>query len=257
MTNSNTADGNHHDWFIDNDAADDNDYGWFMTDSEAAADDDCGWLTDNDCGNKSFDEYDWFVTDSDATDGDDYGCFVTNSDAADDDDCGWLMDNDCVNKSIDESMGTGLTMACSEIDTLEDAPFYIGKEEGFCTSENAHASDVNEIDSGDDDGDCNDSLLVNDCVHQGEDESIGKALPMVVSYEADTFGDISSYYVLEEWLCTPKRREADTLDTILYHPLYLSALLTILAHRPTKRDSKLSKTLPCSHSQEAMPTIDA
>ena len=160
-------------------------------------------------------------------------------------------------KSVDESIVTGLTMACSEVDTLEDVSFHIGEEDGFCISGKAHDSDVSEIDNGDYGDECNDSLLFNDCVHQDEDESIGKALLMMASSEIDTFSNVSSYCGKEEGLYTPKRREADILDTILYHPLYLSALLTILAHRPIKRDSKLSRTLPCSHSQEEMPIICA
>eukprot|EP00579_Thalassiosira_antarctica_P008087 CAMPEP_0201891532 /NCGR_PEP_ID=MMETSP0902-20130614/34642_1 /ASSEMBLY_ACC=CAM_ASM_000551 /TAXON_ID=420261 /ORGANISM="Thalassiosira antarctica, Strain CCMP982" /LENGTH=198 /DNA_ID=CAMNT_0048422763 /DNA_START=76 /DNA_END=669 /DNA_ORIENTATION=+ len=151
-----------------------------------------------------------------------------------DDDGDWSLDNESANHCVDESMAAGLTMVCSEIDTLEDASFYIGdEEEGFCILENSHDNDVSEIDSGDDDDDCNDLLLINDCAHQGEDQSIKK--PLSRSISSDTLDTVLS---------------SDSLDTILYHPIYLSALLTIMAHRPSKRDSTFSKTLPCSQSQE-------
>jgi len=220
-----------------------------VTDSEAdddKDDDDGYWFFDNESANQKEKVHERMVADSEHDAFDDISLYVgkekgffssdsvydslisvTNRDAADDDGYGWFLDNECVSKSVDESMVTGLTMACSEIDTLENVSFYIRKEEGFCISEKAHDSNVSEIDSGVDDDDCNDSLLVNDCVHQGEDESIGKALSMVASSKADTFGDVSLYCGKEEGLCTPKRREAhgvissDTLDTI-------STLLTIL-----------------------------
>mmetsp|Transcript_38041 Transcript_38041/g.62171 ORF Transcript_38041/g.62171 Transcript_38041/m.62171 type:complete len:261 (-) Transcript_38041:24-806(-) len=218
------------------------------TDSEAD-DDDCDWLLDDESDDQCVDEIigeTLKIDDSEQDTCDDISYFCigdeeegfctsesvydsdiseTDSEADYDDDDDWLLDNECGNKSVDESVVTGLTMACSDMDSLEDASFYICKEEGFCISENAYDSDISEIHSCDDDNDCNDSLLV-----RCEKEE--------VSY-------------------TPKRREADTLDTILYHPLYLSAILTILAHRSTQSDSRVFKTLPCSYSQEEMPIIDA
>mmetsp|Transcript_11421 Transcript_11421/g.20087 ORF Transcript_11421/g.20087 Transcript_11421/m.20087 type:complete len:269 (+) Transcript_11421:146-952(+) len=232
-----------------------------VTDSEAdddKDDDDGYWFFDNESANQKEKVHERMVADSEHDAFDDISLYVgkekgffssdsvydslisvTNRDAADDDGYGWFLDNECVSKSVDESMVTGLTMACSEIDTLEDASFYIGdEEEGFCILENSHDNDVSEIDSGDDDDDCNDLLLINDCAHQGEDQSIKK--PLSRSISSDTLDTVLS---------------SDSLDTILYHPIYLSALLTIMAHRPSKRDSTFSKTLPCSQSQEEIPTM--
>jgi len=99
-----------------------------------------------------------------------------------------------------------------------------------------------------------------ECLHEKSSEVDKSSLPLVANSKPDTFENYVSSHRKEGSICALRsstRRLASNkiLDKVLLEPLYFSALLVVMAHEPSKRDTRFCGTYKCNQVQEDVPII--
>lgn len=182
------------------------------------------------------------------------------------------VENEYPEKSLDGSMETGLTMACScETNTAEDVSSQVNedKEKHTALERIRHRleseaqkitkyskewfqlkEELIEI-----------NILIEDCAQEEAKSLVVRSEPCAeCSTDSDDIEDFWSCDGHDEPRCLSNQVASrvspmETLDELLFKPLYFGAFLVVMTHQPSKRNARLCGTHQHSHSQDNMPIM--